>query len=143
MQKFNEAPAPSGTPEDLETFLKNNKDNLLAVSVNDVLEAENSTRRQNGVPELVAGDVDVVPGSYASNNDIFFIRGKEGSSYIAVGASQAELQQAGFANVPGGFVPFSNGLAANIRPDIISFITKGRQRVSDKHKEQDAKYSVV
>lgn len=148
MPPFNQNPQTSkletdSSPETIEAALTalQQEGKLTKLPFSDALDAQNSFQRENGVPETMPGDIDLMPGQYSSNNGVWLIRhGMD--AYIGVGLSSAELDKAGLKRNPGAGVFFSNGISNKV-PDIIKdAISNGRKRVEQERATQDSKYAV-
>lgn len=133
----------NSSPEAIEAALTalQQEGKLTRLSFSDALDAQNSFQRENDAPEIMPGDIDLMPGEYSSNNGIWLVR-YGADAYIGVGLSSSELDKAGLKRNQGGTVFFSNGVS-NKAPDVIKdAIINGRKRVEQEKAAQDSKYAV-
>ena len=133
-------------------FIESNKDRLLHLTLSDIVNLDNITKRDNSAPQIDTTSIKLRQGEYSSNNGIALVCGKDSSGnetfYLSMGLDHSVLQDAGFKQVS-DYVPFSNGVNKERVPYVARFLAAEgeradlkRMREEEKLKAGDAKYTV-
>lgn len=153
MPPFKTSPATAPTQESgvespenrREKFVKENNDKLLSLSLQEMVDLDNITRRENGAPLVETPSITLQEGEYANNNGVTIIcvkRALGGGDYkLTMRASDASLQEAGFKQVS-HYVPFSNGVNKARVPLVGGFMEEQLDALHSERSAQDAKYAV-
>ncbi len=128
-----------------DSFIAQNQGKLLEMSLQEIIDLDNITRRENGAPLVTSPSITLQEGEYASNNGIILIclkrDGGTENYALAMRVDNATLQQNGFKQVS-HYVPFSNGVNKERVPLVARFIGKETELLQAEQKKEDVKYAV-
>lgn len=128
-----------------DSFIAQNQGKLLEMSLQEIIDLDNITRRENGAPLVTSPSITLQEGEYSSNNGVTIIclkRGGGTENYaLAMRVDNASLQQNGFKQVS-HYVPFSNGVNKERVPLVARFMSKETELLQAEQKKDDAKYAL-
>ena len=150
MSSLNSSPVHKSQQEEVggkrDRFLTENGDKILELSLQELVDLDNITRRENGAPLIETPTITLQEGEYASNGNVKIICTKRNSGgtpnyAVAMRLDDATLQQNGFKQVS-HYVPFSNGVNRVRVPLVARFMDKETELLAAEQKKDDEKYAV-